>query len=116
MIRAVQFNHQDFKDLAMAFFPLEKSHRLHDGYQQSFFVDGVKLLLVQEGDDTHLLENRCPHMDSPLTDGNVQSGYIRCPMHGMEFSLSSGESKNGGGGCIKTLELSYEGNQIGVNL
>lgn len=100
----------------MAFIALEKMHRLHDGYLQSFNVNGLQLLLLQDRTRTYLIENRCPHMDAPLDFAKIQSGFIRCPMHGIEFNLDNGRAKNGVGGCLKRFSVCYEGNQVGIDL
>jgi|GEM_PF-5219833 len=46
----------------MAFVPLEKLGRLHDGYKKVFKVDRHNLLLMQLEGKVYLIENRCPHM------------------------------------------------------
>ena len=33
----------------------------------------------------------CPHLLGPLTDVDISSGTVRCPWHGYEFDLASGE-------------------------
>ena len=96
----------------MTFFALEKLHRLHDGYVRPFTVAGRNILLVQSEGEPFILENRCPHMDAPLTYGTVTQGRIRCPLHGIEFDLRTGR-----GTCTKLLQgfpVIYDGNQLGV--
>jgi len=98
----------------MAFYPLEKLHRLHDGYSNPFRVGGRDLLLVQSDGVPFVIENRCPHMDAPLTYASVTKGRIRCPLHGIEFDLRTGR-----GTCAKPLHsipIVYDGNQLGVEL
>jgi len=98
----------------MAFYPLEKLHRLHDGYLNPFRIEGRDLLLVQSDGVAFVIENRCPHMDAPLTYASVTKGRIRCPLHGIEFDLRTGR-----GSCSKSLQslpVIYEGNQLGVEL
>jgi len=98
----------------MAFYPLEKLHRLHDGYSNPFRIEGRDLLLVQSDGVPFVVENRCPHMDAPLTYASVTAGRIRCPLHGIEFDL-----KTGRGTCSKSLlsyPVIYDGNQLGVEL
>ena len=102
--------------IAMAFTAIEKLHRLHDGYKQTVSVQGKQLLLIQDRNQVYLVENRCPHMDAPLTYATINNGFIRCPMHGIEFSLRDGQSKTGVGGCLKKYPVAYEGNQIGIAL
>ncbi len=104
----------------MAFYPLEKLALLYDGYQKVFKVAGHDLLLVQQDGIPYLIENRCPHMDAPLTHAaQVPGGLIRCRAHGIEFDLKSGKAC---GPLANTLDglkkysLVYEGNQIGVDL
>lgn len=98
----------------MAFYPLEKLHQLFDGYSRAFRVEGRDLLLVQSNGQVHLIENRCPHMDAPLTHATLNNGYIRCPLHGIEFNLVTGQ-----GSCPQPLthyEPIYEGNKVGIDL
>ncbi|MCW8193532.1 Rieske (2Fe-2S) protein [Proteobacteria bacterium 005FR1] len=104
----------------MTFFPLERLHRLHDGYMQAFTVDGQPLLLVHTDGRTHLIANRCPHMNAPLTHASIEGDIIRCPLHRFEYRLSSGlparEVFEAGGGRLQRYSLAYEGNQVGVYL
>ena len=103
----------------MNFYPLEKLHRLYDGYIKPFKVAGRDLLLVQDSGSAYLISNRCPHMDAPLTHASLRGGLLRCPMHGIEFDLQSGGARGGPAACLPSLEkfpIVYEGNQLGVML
>lgn len=101
----------------MAFYPLERLHRLYDGYAQAFNVNGQSLLLIQSGSRTHIVANRCPHMNSPLTHAQIEGDIIRCPLHRFEYCLSSGlPAKAPAGGKLQGFAVAYEGNQVGVDL
>ena len=103
----------------MKFYPLEKLHQLCDGYTKAFRVAGKDLLLLQNEGKTYLITNRCPHMDAPLTRATLEPGSIRCPVHGIEFELTSGQAKGALAGCLADLEkyqITYEGNELGVML
>lgn len=104
----------------MTFHPLERLHRLHDGYVGAFTVNGLDLLLIQTGNDIHLIANRCPHMNSPLTHARVEGDIIRCPAHRFEYSLQTGLPARPvfeqGGGRLQRYTVAYEGNQVGVYL
>lgn len=104
----------------MAFYPLEQLSKLYDGYQQGFAIAGQHLLLCQLEGQAFIIENRCPHMDVPLTDATQLPGCkLRCRAHGIEFDLVSGKAC---GPLADTLEgvhrfpLAYEGPQVGVDL
>nr|WP_243760315.1 Rieske (2Fe-2S) protein [Aestuariicella hydrocarbonica] len=73
--------------------------------------------MIQSEGRTFLIENRCPHMDSPLGNGSVRQDIIRCPKHGIEFNLLTG--KGSAPGCLAPLKIftpAYEGNLIGIVL
>lgn len=98
------------------FYPLEKLHLLHDGYQKAIKIGRRDLLLLQDEGRLYLIENRCPHMDAPLTFASVRSGVIRCPMHGIEFNLQTGEGRTPAPlSPIETFTPVYEGNVVGVD-
>ncbi|MAZ87737.1 MAG: rieske [Cellvibrionaceae bacterium] len=99
------------------FHPLERLHLLFDGYQRAFKVGSVELLLIQEAEQVYLIENRCPHMDAPLTFASVRGDVIRCPMHGIEFNLKTGAGNTPAPlAPIKTYVPIYEGNMIGIDV
>lgn len=104
------------KDLDLALHLLEKLHRLHDGYRKAIAIDGQPLLLIQAEGKVHLIANRCPHMQAPLTHASISGNAIRCPVHGIEFDLISGCPKKGQAKNLKRYPLVYEGNQIAVDL
>ncbi len=101
----------------MPFVALEKLHLLYDGYRKAISIGGKPLLLLQEEGRVSLIKNACPHASAPLTYATYNSGCLRCPMHGIEFELSSGRSRSAA--CrdgLQFIPLIYEGNQIGVDL
>ncbi|TNE81537.1 MAG: Rieske (2Fe-2S) protein [Gammaproteobacteria bacterium] len=104
----------------MSFYPLESVDRLKEGYLRRVKVAGRDLLLVHSGGITRLIENRCPHDGSPLKRGRVASGCIRCPKHGITFSLTSGEPMGGEAvaevGPLVSFELKQQDGQLGINI
>ncbi|TVZ38999.1 nitrite reductase/ring-hydroxylating ferredoxin subunit [Alteromonadaceae bacterium 2753L.S.0a.02] len=104
----------------MAFVPLEKLSRLHDGYQKAVTVGRHNLLLLQVDGNTYLIENRCPHMDVPLSQGvQVPGGLIRCRAHGIEFNLETGKALGPLANQLDSLKkftLVYDGDQVGIEM
>jgi len=98
----------------LAFYTLERLINLYDGYCRSFSIAGQSLLLIQENSQRYLLLNQCPHQQMPLTQGTIRDGFIQCPAHGMQFSLRTGETKDGCSERLQFLTPSYEGATIGV--
>lgn len=103
----------------MPFYALENLVNLQEGYRKAFTVAGHPLLLLHHEGQTHLLENRCPHMDVPLVTGQVADGVITCRAHGIAFCLGSGAAQGPLGDTIDGLKfypLAYEGTKVGVEL
>lgn len=98
----------------MQFYPLERLHRLYDGYQRAVTVAGRSLLVLQENSQVYIIANQCPHMDAPLTYATIKQGILRCPLHGIEFKLTTGESVLGAVGPLKRFAPVYSGDQVGV--
>ena len=104
----------------MKFFALENLSSLHDGYQQAFAVEGRNLLLLQHDGQRYLMDNQCPHAGHPLVKSTVEAGKIRCPLHGICFSLKNGKAVNvenfPDDKCLVFHKPAYDGNKIGINL
>ena len=75
----------------MQFYALEKFINLHDGYRRVFKIDHHRLLLIQEGGAVHLYAAWCPHRGHPLEEADIVGNLLRCPLHGYQFDLASGD-------------------------
>lgn len=103
----------------MRFYPLEKLINLHDEYSRQFKIDNLWLLLIQRDGERHLIEGQCPHRGHPLDVATLEEGVIQCALHHYRFSVADGrllhateEPCRG----LRTFELVYEGNELGVML
>lgn len=77
----------------MQFYALEKFINLHDGYRRVFKIDHHRLLLLQETGECHLYAAWCPHRGHPLEEADIIGDRLRCPLHGYQFALNTGELK-----------------------
>lgn len=55
---------------------------------------GKRLLLIRQQGRLHCVENHCGHFGAPLATGRLREGAIECGVHGIAFSLESGEVVN----------------------
>jgi NADPH-dependent 2,4-dienoyl-CoA reductase/sulfur reductase-like enzyme/nitrite reductase/ring-hydroxylating ferredoxin subunit len=53
-------------------------------------LDGLKLLLVRDGDSVRAFEGVCPHAKAPLEQGALCDGRIICPWHMGSFDARTG--------------------------
>jgi nitrite reductase (NADH) small subunit len=40
------------------------------------------------------LDNTCPHMGGPLSQGDIEGCVVTCPWHGWQFDVTSGDCQN----------------------
>ena len=78
----------------MTFYPLEKLHRLTNGFRGVYSVAGRVILLIHQDGRTILFDVACPHAGQALHKGSIHHDVIRCPVHGMEFNLQTGQQLN----------------------
>jgi nitrite reductase/ring-hydroxylating ferredoxin subunit len=55
-------------------------------------VGGRTVGLFHHEGSFHAIDNRCPHMGFPLSDGSVEDGVLTCPWHHARFELSCGDT------------------------
>jgi nitrite reductase/ring-hydroxylating ferredoxin subunit len=55
-------------------------------------ADGRAVGLVRENGTIHAVDNRCPHMGFPLSEGTVEDGILTCHWHHARFELSCGDT------------------------
>jgi 3-phenylpropionate/trans-cinnamate dioxygenase ferredoxin subunit len=99
----------------MRFIALEKAHRLVDGYRSVVSVEGRNLLLFQEDNQIHIVDNHCPHAGAKLDKATIENGVLRCPWHGICFDVQTGN------GLVHDMQLikfpvCHQGADIGILL
>jgi len=65
---------------------------LRDSGRELVNKDGHAIALFYEDDEVRAIDNRCPHMGFPLTEGTVDDGVLTCHWHHARFELSCGDT------------------------
>jgi nitrite reductase/ring-hydroxylating ferredoxin subunit len=55
-------------------------------------VGGHSVALFYHEGDVYAVDNRCPHMGFPLSNGTVEDGLLTCHWHHARFELSCGDT------------------------
>ena len=63
---------------------------IEQGEGKPFHVNGTHLAVFRYGDKFYAVDNRCPHMGYPMSEGSVRDGVLICHWHHWEFDLKSG--------------------------
>ena len=61
-----------------------------DGSGHRFDIDGLDIAIFRWDQSFFALENFCPHLGFPLTEGIVQDGTVICGWHGWRVRLEDG--------------------------
>ena len=61
-----------------------------DGFGHEVRIDGLDIALFQWDQTFYALENLCPHLGFPLTEGAVDDGAVICGWHGWRIRLADG--------------------------
>lgn len=101
------------------FTALAKLSELEDGFQKLVQLRGKPYVLLQAEGQVYLVENRCPHMDAPLFQGQINGELLRCRAHGIAFSLTTGSAQGplaGSLDCLHFLPVVFDGDAVGVEV
>jgi len=73
---------------------------------------GEHIVLFKKEGKIYALDDCCPHMDAPLSEGEVADGVVTCPWHGWKFHVDSGICVNMPGQNAYPIDLIIEGDYI----
>jgi nitrite reductase/ring-hydroxylating ferredoxin subunit len=78
-------------------------------------VGGRTLGLFHHEGSFYAVDNRCPHMGFPLTDGSVDDGILTCPWHHARFELSCGDTFDPFADDVRTFPVEVRGDDVYVD-
>lgn len=64
---------------------------LPPGQATAFEVEGKRIALFNVGGQYYAIDDTCPHAGASLAEGTVEGGVVKCPWHGADFDLSTGQ-------------------------
>lgn len=80
-------------------------------------VGDLKIAIFRTADDQFFaLEDRCPHLGGPLSEGIVHGTSVTCPLHNLVVGLKTGESVEPEPKCVKSCQVALADGEIYLNL
>ncbi len=67
---------------------------LWEGEMTAVEVEGKSVLLVNMDGDVFAYQNRCPHQEWPLEDGDLEGRKLTCAQHLWEFDVCTAKGIN----------------------
>ncbi|WP_435157073.1 Rieske (2Fe-2S) protein [Haladaptatus sp. DFWS20] len=78
--------------------------------------NGRSLALFYHEGEFRAVDNRCPHMGFPLTEGSVEDGILTCHWHHARFELSCGDTFDPWADDVQAFPIEERDGDIYVNL
>jgi len=63
-------------------------------------------------DEIYAIEDKCPHLGGPLSEGIVHGGHVTCPLHNMVIELKTGRAVAPDKGCVLSFPVRIDGERI----
>jgi nitrite reductase/ring-hydroxylating ferredoxin subunit len=80
----------EVEETNLVYHPLCPADTFEEGEGKPFHVNGTHLAVFRYQDKYYAVDNRCPHMGYPMSEGSVRDGVLICHWHHWEFDLNSG--------------------------
>lgn len=88
-----------------------------EGVARAFRLpNGEEVALFRYQGSFFALDNSCPHMGGPLSEGEVEEGHVTCPWHGWQFDLKTGQCLSQLGEDAKSYPLCKEGPDLFIEI
>ncbi|MCF7803773.1 MAG: non-heme iron oxygenase ferredoxin subunit [Candidatus Marinimicrobia bacterium] len=78
--------------------------------------DGTRIAVIRMDDDVYAIDDTCSHAEASLSEGELLGNKVKCPLHGAEFDVRTGEVKSFPAVVgVTKYETKIEDNTIYVN-
>ncbi|MEE2754123.1 MAG: Rieske (2Fe-2S) protein [Candidatus Latescibacterota bacterium] len=89
---------------------------VEEGKSKSFTVEGTHIAIFKDNGSCHAVDNRCPHMGYPMSEGTVRDGVLICHWHHWEFDLKTGGCFLTTGDDLKSFPIEVRDDDLYVGL
>jgi nitrite reductase/ring-hydroxylating ferredoxin subunit len=72
-----------------------KMSEIAPGGLRAVKVNGEEIVLCNDDGKIYAVSRRCGHMNAPLDLGTLEGYILTCPMHHVQFDITSGEALSG---------------------
>jgi nitrite reductase/ring-hydroxylating ferredoxin subunit len=98
-----------------AFVPAAEMATLREDGQALAGVSGRSIALFHHEGEVYAVDNRCPHMGFPLTEGTVDEGVLTCHWHHARFELAGGDTFDPWADDVQTFPVRVEDGTVYVD-
>jgi len=73
------------------FVEVAKVDEIPAGKMKHIEINGKEIVIANANGKFYALNDRCAHMNAPLSMGNLTGNIVTCPFHGAKFEVNSGK-------------------------
>lgn len=74
-----------------SFVEAAKVDEIPSGKMKHIENNGKEIVIANVNGKFYALDDRCAHMNAPLSMGNLTANIVTCPFHGAKFDVTSGK-------------------------
>ena len=74
------------------FHKLAKADEVAPGEVKQYQIEGRPVALCNVDGELYAFEDVCTHAFAHLSEGGLESGQIKCPLHGAKFDVKTGKA------------------------
>ena len=94
-----------------------KTSEIGAGQAKSVDVKGQAIAVFNVGGKFYAIEDTCPHVGGPLSEGEFQGTTVTCPWHGAQFDVTTGKVlAPPADEAVKSYPVRVEGDEIQVEV
>ena len=95
------------------FVTVARADELPSGDMKLVHLGDAEVVLANVDGAFYAFGNECTHVGGPLAEGVLSGDAVRCPWHGTEFNVKTGEALRGPGtDPVPTYEVRVENGDI----
>lgn len=84
------------------------------GKGQRHIVGDKPVAVFKDGNNWFAMSSVCPHQGGPIDRGTIVNGYVECPLHQWQFSVSDGSGPPGFPDCIPHHTVAVKAGKVYV--
>lgn len=86
------------------------------GQGKACAIEGKAIALFNVDGELHAIEDSCPHMYFPLSDGELEGNVVACAYHGWKFDLCTGHSLMSDHIRVKRYPVKVEDGEVWIEI
>lgn len=75
-----------------------------------------RIVLANVNNQVFAVQDRCPHLNAPLSNGKLEGARLTCPWHGWQIDVTTGRVCNAENLLTRRFETKITDNQIWINI